>query len=106
MMAQGFAFTGSQLRLLGLRLPKIGPLSQGLGGVGLRLPTRIVPPAVFPAASMVAPVGMLASPKLLLNARKDCQFTVSYDIPAPPRSTVLPLPVTSQANPKRGAKFL
>src|SRR5437868_11603911 len=105
MMPQGFALTGSQLVVLVVS-PKIGPLSQGVAGAGLRLPAVIVPAAVSPAASMIAPVGTLGSPKLLLKARRACQFTVSYIKPPPPRTTVLPLPLTSQAKPNRGAKFL
>src|SRR6202521_2857989 len=63
-------------------------------------PVVIVPPGTMPA------VGTLPGPKALLKAMNDCQFMVSYTSPAPPRITVDPLPFVSQANPKRGAKFL
>src|SRR5713226_6741066 len=75
------------------------------GGIA-RLPAVIVPPAVPPEPSMMAPVGTLERPKALLKARKVSQLTVSYTRLVPPRSTVFPRPVTSQAKPKRGAKFL
>src|SRR6202035_1315686 len=76
-----------------------------MGGIA-KLLAVIVPPAVPPAALMIAPVGTLERPKALLKARRDSQLIVSYTMLAPPRNTVLPLPVTSQAKPKRGAKFL
>src|SRR5437588_3395986 len=84
----------------------IGPLSQGKLGNTVVFPVVIVPPDVSPALSMGAPVGTLPGPNALLNAINDCQFTVSYVSPAPPRSTVLPLPSTSHAKPSRGPKFL
>src|SRR5215469_14289825 len=67
----------------------------------------VIPPSTetSPAASMGAPVGTLPGPKALLKATNDCQFTVSYINPPPPRSTVLPSPHTSHANPTRGPKF-
>src|SRR5665811_825023 len=108
-MGHGAAFTGSQLSLVVLTLaPKMGtPLSHcGMGGGIARLPAVIVPPAVSPAASIVAAVGTLPRPKALLKASIASQFTVSYTRPAPPLMTVFPLPFTSQAKPKRGAKFL
>src|ERR1035441_307676 len=87
---------GSQLRppLLGL-LPK-----------KFTVPTAMEPPAVWPFASMIAPVGMVARPRELLKARNDSQLSVSYITPPPPRTTVRPVPETSQANPNRGAKSL
>src|ERR1700684_1215568 len=106
MMGQGLL---KQFRSVGLTLaPKMGtPLSHcGRTGGIARLPAVIVPPAVPPAALMTAPVGTLLSPKALLKASSASQFTVSYIMVAPPRSTVFPLPVTSQAKPRRGAKFL
>ena len=92
MIAQGLPpVAGSaQDKLLGLRLPNTGPVSHCAGGGGVRFPTWIVPGPGAPLS--VAPVGMLGSPKLLLNARNVSQFTASYITPAPPRSTVLPSP--------------
>src|SRR6185436_12618628 len=42
-----------------------------------------------------------AIPNALLNGP-----SVSWYMPAPPRTAVLPLPATSQAKPRRGARFL
>src|SRR6202043_1908571 len=104
--------TGSQLIVVALTLPNsgLGLSQEGMtpGGIA-RLPAVIVPPAVVlvvPVPDMIAPVGTLARPKLLLKARNDSQFTDSYIKPTPPLTTVLPLPVTSQAKPKRGPKLV
>src|SRR6266849_6781001 len=104
MMAQGEAVVGSQL--IGV-VGNSGPVFQPCGvTAGAMLPDVIEPPDVSPPASIMAPVGMLVRPKLLLKARNASQFTVSYVKPPPPRITVVPLPVGSHANPARGAKFL
>src|ERR1700722_3963429 len=106
MIGQGLL---KQLGVLVLTLApyKGTPLSHwGRMGGSARLLAVIVPPAVPPAALMMAPVGTLERPKALLKARSDSQLIVSYIMVAPPRRTVFPLPVTSQAKPRRGAKFL
>src|SRR5262252_4476847 len=71
----------------------------------LMVPTAIDPPAVLPLPSIMAPVGTLDKPRELFKARNDSQLRVSYMRPAPPRTTVRPFPVTSQATPNRGAKL-
>src|SRR6266404_6261721 len=82
MMQHGFAFTGSHVIVL-VRSPKMGPLSQGFVGDGLRLPAVIVPPAVSPAASIMAPVGTLGIPNLLFNATETSEFFALSPPPAP-----------------------
>src|ERR1700736_3557687 len=83
------------------------PLSHcGIPGGIARLPAVIVPQAVSPAASIIAPVGTLERPNALLKASSASQLIVSYTRLPPPRNTVFPFPVTSHAKPKRGAKFL
>src|SRR5260370_11062877 len=95
------------LRALAWFFPEMARLSQGKGkGIVVCFPAVMVPPAVPPELLMIAPVGTLERPKALLKARNDSQFTVSYIRLAPPLTTVLPLPVTSQAKPKRGPKVL
>src|ERR1700730_4725490 len=106
MMGQGLA-EQSSLVVLTL-LPNSGtPLSHcgRIGGIA-RFPAVIVPPAVPPVPSIIAPVGTLERPKALLKASSDSQLTVSSTKPAPPLKTVFPIPATSQAKPNRGAKFL
>src|ERR1039457_3525335 len=66
-------------------------------------PVAMVPP---PGLTPFAPVGIVAGPRELFSARNDSQFSVSYMMPPPPRRTVRPLPVTSQAKPKRGANLV
>src|SRR3989442_2413014 len=84
----------------------MGPLSHGKFGNTVVFPVVIVPPDVLFDASIGAPVGTLPGPNALLKAINDCQFTVSWVSPAPPRSTVFPLPPMSHAKPMRGARFL
>src|SRR5579864_7174397 len=101
-MLQGLA---KQLRaVVGNAVP--GPFQLICPGPKVTVPTAIEPPAVFPDASTMAPVGMVLIPSELFKARNDSQLIVSYIMPPPPRTTVVPLPVTSQAKPKRGAKSL
>src|ERR1039458_7786574 len=104
MMGQGFG--GAQ----SIVLLKTGVLSQvcviGFKKFFVRtFPVVIVPPGSIGTPALRPPVGTLPGPKALLKAMNDCQFTVSYTSPAPPRITVDPLPFISQANPKRGGTF-
>src|SRR5947209_11510013 len=70
------------------------------------VPTAILPPAVFPLPSIIAPVGTEDRPMEFSSARNDSQLRFSYIRPTPPRKTVRPLPRASHANPMRGAKSL
>src|SRR6266852_4656252 len=83
----------------------IPPLA-GSAPAKFSVPTAMEPPAVPLPASMMAPVGTVARPRELFKARYDSQLRVSYVRPPPPLTTVRPLPVVSQAKPKRGAKSL
>src|ERR1700758_3083941 len=100
---------GLSLQLTAVPYSVVPGVSQGTGlrkFLMVTLPVVIVPPEVSPALSIGAPVGTLPGPNALLKATNDCQLTVSYIRPPPPRSTVRPFPATSQANPPRGPKFL
>src|ERR1700757_2150 len=90
-----------------------GPTSHATGFkkfLVVKFPVVIVPPeglgVVTPLTVTVQPVGTLPGPNALLKATNDCQLTVSNINPPPPRRTVRPLPVMSQAKPPRGPKFL
>src|SRR5580704_9222876 len=81
------------------RLEPVPPVRVGLATAMLPGPCVKTPGAV----SSCAPVGMLFRPSRLLTAKKTLKLSVSYQMPPPPRTTVLPFPRTSQAKPKRGA---
>src|SRR5258708_7235030 len=112
MMLQGFK---KQLRgVVGKTVPGI-PVTAGSQLIPpvvgsepekVSVPTAILPPAVPLLASIMAPVGIVDKPKEFSRARNDSQFIVSYIRLKPPRNTVRPLPMASQAKPTRGAKSL
>src|ERR1700686_3639580 len=100
---QGAPVDGSQLIVL---LPGNNVPNQfKLGPPNVATPAEMLPPEVPPVELIWAPVGTVARPKELFNARNASQLTVSYMMPPPPRSTVRPVPKTSHAKPARGAKF-
>src|SRR5664280_3817520 len=98
MMVQGFA-----PQSIVPPLPNSGPVFQFPVGLMVILPTALFPP---PGVTPTPPVGIAGSPRVFSNARDDSQFTVSYIMPAPARSTVFPEPKGSHSIPKRGAKLL
>src|SRR5215469_8428458 len=104
MMEHGAPVAGSQSMVLlpGNTVPNQFKLDPGKPAS----PVAMLPPEVPPLELIWAPVGIVARPRELFNARKDSQLTVSYIMPTPPRSTVRALPKRSQAKPARGAKFL
>src|SRR6202035_2351436 len=79
-------------------------------------PPKLVPPAcvhVSPTgtATLQAPVGTAATLRAVLFWRLPSWSNVAivkteYMILKPPRTTVVPLPVTSQAKPRGGEKYL
>src|SRR5208283_3295851 len=88
-------------------------------GFGSALPAKLMPvvwifppPGVAtPFTTMVAPVGMTPSPSVgalfvFCCERKVFIVSNSYAMPNPARTIVVPLPVTSQATPTRGAKLV
>src|SRR5215472_9354631 len=104
MIEHGAPVTGSQSMVLlpGKTVPNQFKLDPGKAAT----PVAMLPPEVPPVELIWAPVGIVARPIELFNARNDSQLTVSYMMPPPPRNTVRPLPKRSQAKPARGAKLV
>src|ERR1700686_1350081 len=82
------------------------------------VPSWTVPPKVWPdgqlppaaTGTLQAPVGTAARRVAVEFWSPSCPLnwpwtSVEYMILAPPRNTVVPLPLTSQAKPKRGDQF-
>src|SRR5215472_11688307 len=86
MIEHGEPVAGSQLMVL---LPgNSDPNQVNLDPGKNPTPVAMLPPEVPPLELIWAPVGIVARPKALFNARNDSQLTVSYMMPVPPRSTV------------------
>src|SRR5215471_16039537 len=104
MIEHGAPVAGSQSIMLlpGKTVPNQFKLDPGKAAT----PVAMLPPEVPPPELIWAPVGTVARPRELFNARNDSQLTVSYMMPPPPRNTVRALPKRSQAKPARGARFL
>src|SRR6266404_5995434 len=99
-----------------LQLRQLGGVQRGPGGLNAGWPRSIVPPS-FPDAGQPPSPGLQEAPDgstatlpaepfwgpLSMNALAKSVVYVTLD---PPRSTVVPLPVTSQAKPTRGEKSL
>src|ERR1039458_10023725 len=76
-MEQGLPDTGSQLTVLLPGNTGPGPFQERLDPGKEERAVAIVPPEVSPLESIWAPVGTVAHPNELFNARNDSQLTVS-----------------------------